>query len=210
MRRVDIAFGERAWTEPQTDSVMDALRAATSHCHRRLEKRLNVAERFSNAAAYRSYLEVMFGFYVPFEQSLSGHAVRRVLTDFGARCKSSLLSRDLEALGADPDAIAGLPHCSDIPFCQDEAAGLGSLYVLEGATLGGQVLLPLVVQRLGLSCECGASYLGSYGSGIPIMWQRFGSVVETWCVDRTRRARAAAAAVATFECLEAWICGTPA
>jgi hypothetical protein len=39
------------------------------------------------------------------------------------------------------------------------------------------------------------------------MWKRFCSVVESWCTDGARRATAAAAAVATFESLEAWVCG---
>jgi heme oxygenase len=186
--------------------ALEELRAATAHCHRRLEKRLDVAHRFSSVSTYRTYLEGMFGFYAPFEQSLSLHAVRRLLTDYEARRKSSLLSQDLGALGVPPDSIASLPRCPRIPLCENEAAALGSLYVLEGTTLGGQVLLPMVEQRLQLTRQSGASYLGSYGQNIPVMWTRFCSVVESWCVDRARRATAAAAAVATFESLEAWVC----
>jgi heme oxygenase (biliverdin-IX-beta and delta-forming) len=187
--------------------ALEQLRAATTHCHRRLEKRLDVAHRFSSARAYRTYLEVMFGFHAPFEQSLRLHAVRRLLTDYEARCKSSLLYQDLRALAVPPDSIAALPRCPGILLYENEAAALGSLYVLEGATLGGQVLLPLVEQRLQLTRQNGASYLGSYGHNIPVMWKRFCSVVESWCTDGARRATAAAAAVATFESLEAWVCG---
>lgn len=192
------------------EGALDLLRAATVHCHRRLEKRMDVGHRFSSAARYRGYLEVMFGFYAPFEQALGSHAVRSVLTDFAARCKTPLLSDDLVALGVSADCVAGLPRCASIPACQDEAAALGSLYVLEGATLGGQVLLPMVEQRLRLTRDTGASYLDSYGRDTRAMWQRFGSVVESWCADSVRRATAAAAAVATFESLEAWACGDPA
>jgi heme oxygenase len=201
MRSVNLARGEGA---------LDQLRAATAHCHRRLEKRMDVGHRFCSAARYRGYLEVMFGFYAPFEQALGSHAVRHVLTDFAARCKTALLSDDLAALGVGADCIASLPRCAGIPSCQDEAAALGSLYVLEGATLGGQILLPMVEQRLRLTRQSGASYLASYGHDTRAMWQRFGSVVESWCADSERRATAAAAAVATFESLEAWACADPA
>jgi heme oxygenase (biliverdin-IX-beta and delta-forming) len=190
--------------------ALDELRAATVHCHRRLEKRLDVAHRFSSAATYRDYLEVMFGFYAPFERSLTSHPVRRLLADFDARCKSALLFHDLHALGVSADSIAALPQCTRLPQCHDEAAALGSLYVLEGATLGGQVLLPLVERRLRLSRESGASYLGSYGYDVQTMWKRFGAVLESWCVDGGRRAIAAAAAVTTFESLESWLCGNVA
>jgi heme oxygenase len=171
---------------------------------------MDVAHRFSSTARYRQYLEVMFGFYAPFEQALGTHRVRLVLTDFAARCKTALLSNDLAAVGVSADSVASLPRCAEIPACQDEAAALGSLYVLEGATLGGQVLLPMVEQRLQLTRGSGASYLGSYGDDTHVMWQRFRSVVESWCADSVRRATATAAAVATFESLEAWVCGDPA
>jgi heme oxygenase (biliverdin-IX-beta and delta-forming) len=193
----------------RAEGALDQLRAATADCHRRLEKRMDVGHRFSSAAGYRDYLGVMFGFYAPFERALGSHAVRSVLTDFPARCKTALLADDLAALGVSADCVARLPRCSEIPFCQDEAAALGSLYVLEGATLGGQVLLPMVEQRLRLTRASGASYLGSYGRDTRAMWQRLGSVVESWCADSERRAMAAAAAVATFEALEAWACGDP-
>ncbi len=196
-------------TRRQGGGALDQLRSATSHCHRRLEKRLGIAERFSGRASYRAYLEVMFGFYAPFEQSLSQHAVRRVLADYDSRRKASLLTRDLEALGVAPESIATLPRCSQMPVCPDEAAAFGSLYVLEGATHGGQVLLPMVEQRLQLTPQRGASYLASYGPNVASMWQRFGSIVEGWCADGARRASAAAAAVATFEALEVWLCGAP-
>jgi heme oxygenase (biliverdin-IX-beta and delta-forming) len=197
MGSVNLARGEGA---------LHQLRAATAHCHRRLEKRIDVGRRFSSAARYRDYLEVMFGFYAPFEQALGSHAVRSVLTDFAARRKTALLSDDLAALGVGAEGLARLPRCASIPACQDEAAALGSLYVLEGATLGGQVLLPMVEQRLRLTRARGASYLASYGQDTRTMWQRFGSVVEAWCDNSGRRATAAAAAVATFESLEAWAC----
>lgn len=200
MGSVNLARGEGA---------LEELRAATAHCHRRLEKRMDVGQRFSSAAGYRQYLEVMFGFYAPFEQALSAHPVRSVLTDFAARRKTAWLSDDLAALGVSADCLARLPRCAGIPVCQDEAAALGSLYVLEGATLGGQVLLPMVEQRLRLTRARGASYLAGYGHDTRAMWQRFGSVVESWCDNSARRATAAAAAVATFESLEAWACARP-
>jgi len=189
---------------------LDELRHATSHCHRRLEKRLDVMRRFADRGTYRSYLECMFGYHRPFEQSLRRHPVLRFLPDYEQRCKAQLLASDLAALGATAACIDALRHCPKIPSTLDEASAFGSLYVLEGATLGGQVLLPIVEQRLQLTREAGASYLGSYGAHVPAMWQRFCAAVEDWCTDGARRAVAAAAAVATFESLEEWLCGDPA
>jgi heme oxygenase (biliverdin-IX-beta and delta-forming) len=211
MRSVNLARGERAGTDPRTGGgALDQLRAATSPCHRRLEKRLNIAQRFASLGTYRVYLEVMFGYHAPIEEILTRHPVRYVLRDYAERRKTALLAADLRELGVTAEAIAALRRCPRHPLCQDEAAALGTLYVLEGATLGGQILLPMVQQRLQLTRQSGASYLGSYGPEVPAMWQRFCATVEDWCSDGTRRAIAATAAIATFESLEEWLCGESA
>ena len=211
MRSANLARGERAGIDPRKGGgALDELRAATSHCHRRLEKRLGIAQRFANRNTYRDYLEAMFGYCAPVEQALSRHPIRHVVTDLRERRKAALLVADLQALGATPEGIASLPRCLQLPACQDEAAALGALYVLEGATLGGQVLQAMVRQRLQLTPQSGASYLSSYGPNVAPMWQRFCSIVEDWCADGARQAVAATAAIATFESLEQWLCGEPA
>jgi heme oxygenase len=46
---------------------------------------------------------------------------------------------DLQALGCTP-SLERLPMCAQLPVIDSSAACLGVLYVLEGATLGGQIL----------------------------------------------------------------------
>jgi heme oxygenase len=86
---------------------------------------------------------------------------------------------------------------------------LGCLYVLEGATLGGRTLLPLVQARLGFTANNGAAFLASYDEDVAPMWRSFGVALDTWCDAAERRDRATRAAVATFTSLHEWLCGTP-
>jgi heme oxygenase len=185
------------------------LRSATWSSHQRLEKRLDVKARFSSVSAYRAHLERMWGFCAGLEQRLSRHVLGDALTDYDSRRKLPLLARDLEALGVAPDSLRQLPRCEAIPACPDVASAFGCLYVLEGATLGGRTLLPLVQERLGLSAAHGAAFLASYGAEVAAMWQRFGATLDAWCCTPERQARAAAAAVATFDALQEWLCGSP-
>jgi len=191
--------------QPSPGAVAE-LRAATAECHRRLERRLDIKARFSTRDHYRSHLEGMLGFQDPFEQQLSRQGFGKVIPDFQQRCKSALLVADLQALGGSPEAIASLPRCLRLPSFRCEAAALGGFYVLEGATLGGRVLLPLVQRQLGVTAGSGGSYLGSYGEQVSSMWRRFSDAVEAWCTDSSRRRVAAAAAVGTFNALEQWLC----
>lgn len=185
---------------------MAALRAATSECHRRLERRLNIRQRFASLDRYRSHLEGLFGFQAPLEERLLERRFDTVLADFGERRKCSHLRADLGTLGASLSCIERLPRCARLPDCTSGEAALGVWYVFEGATLGGQTLLPVVTGRLGVTAREGARYLASYGADIALMWQRFSAAVEVRCDSESRRSAAAAAAVATFEALESWLC----
>ena len=190
-------------------STIADLRAATWPSHQKLEQRLHIKTRFSSLPAYRVHLERMWGFCAMLEP-LVEPLVREALSDFESRRKLPLLTRDLIATGSDPRSIAQLPHMMPVPDCSDTAGGFGCLYVLEGATLGGRTLLPKVERDLGLAPTHGAEFLASYGERVALMWRGFGSALDAWCVDPERSARAQTAAVATFDRLGDWLCGSAA
>ncbi|MBS0393615.1 MAG: biliverdin-producing heme oxygenase [Proteobacteria bacterium] len=187
--------------------ALAALRAATWPCHQRLERRLEVKRRFGERAAYRRHLEQMWGFCAGLECGDAPTVGARVLPDYERRRKLPLLERDLVALGADAGGLAGLPRCGALERCGDAAVFLGRVYVLEGATLGGRTLLPLVERQLGFSAGHGAAFLASYGEDVEAMWRCFGAAVEAGCATPEQRSRAAAAACEAFEVLEHWLCG---
>lgn len=187
-------------------SAMSALRVATWTLHQRLERRLDVKARFADLLAYRSYLQHMWGFCAALEPRLAAGGVDAALPDHVERRKLPLLTRDLVALGLAPSAIERLSHCGSVPHCRDTSAALGCAYVLEGATLGGRTLLPLVQARLGMSAQHGACFLASYGELTASRWRSFGASVDAWCATPARTAGATATAQATFEALERWLC----
>jgi heme oxygenase len=192
-----------------TVSAIAALRAATWPSHQRLEKRLDVKTRFSSIGAYRAHLEKMWGFCAAVETRLGIDIFAGALTDYDARRKLPLLTQDLMALGADSGSVVLLEQCNAVPACPDAASAFGCMYVLEGATLGGRMLLPLVESRLKLSAACGATFLASYGESVTSMWRSFGAALDGWCSVPEREACAARTAVATFDALDAWLCGCP-
>jgi heme oxygenase len=190
-------------------SAMAELRSGTWDSHLRLEKRLDVKNRFTDSHAYRSHLEKMWGFCAALERRLGREAFAGALEDYDRRRKLPLLTRDLIALGAHADDVTELPYCDCVPEFHDPAGAFGCAYVLEGATLGGRSLLPLVQSRLGLSVARGAAFLASYGDEVDSMWSGFRAALEAWCVAPARRLRAVHAAIATFDSLDRWLCGSP-
>jgi heme oxygenase len=188
---------------------MSGLREATWPSHQRLDKRIDFNARIATVSSYRGHIERMWGFYVSIEAQLASGVLGQWLKDYPARHKVPLLERDILALGAASSAFGVLPRCSFVPACDDPQAAFGCAYVLEGATLGGRVLMPLVETRLGLTVDHGAAFLGSYGSAIGEMWRRFGQALELCCSTQQCRHRAAVSATATFSALERWLCDAP-
>jgi heme oxygenase len=188
---------------------MTGLRAATWAAHQRLEKRLDVKARFCDPDRYREHLMKMWGFCEPLEAALGLAAFGGGLPDYEARRKLPLIARDLAALGMTPASVAALPRCPYLPACDCPPAAWGRAYVFEGATLGGRTLLPVVARHIGWNAQHGASFLASYGADVRAMWSTFAAALETACAAVPERAAAAAAAAATFEALEAWLCGDP-
>jgi heme oxygenase len=181
-------------------TAMNALKDASWTIHLRLEKRLAVKQRFSELSRYREHIARLECFHSAVETEWRP-LLESALTDFQARRKAPLLANDLEAAGG--AQIAG----AAVPTVADTSSALGAFYVLEGATLGGQHLLPLVEAKLGFSAEFGASYFASYGPDVQAMWKLFGATVENHCTTPDTTACAIAAARATFLALETWLCG---
>src|SRR4051794_35839128 len=167
---------------------MRALKAATAEHHQRLERRVDIESRLRSRDAYRALLERFYGFYRPLEARLApyDHA-------FAPNPKTPLLATDIEALGGAPHA---LPVAGTLPPTSSLPDALGVLYVLEGATLGGAVIAKLAERRLGVTRARGGAFFGAYDSR---RWTAFQRVVE-------RHGATGAAAVATFENLEEWVC----
>ena len=109
---------------------------------------------------YRRLLARFYGFYTPAETSLCGVTnLQSALTDWPKRRKIEWLVKDLSALGFTGQQVADLPLCSHLPALPGTAEALGCLYVLEGSTLGGQIIGRHLRATLQLEPDNGASFL---------------------------------------------------
>ncbi|MGE8110438.1 biliverdin-producing heme oxygenase [Pseudomonas sp. NPDC086566] len=173
-----------------------ALREGTRDCHKTLEARLPFFSPCFDITDYRRLLQAYYGFHAPLEQHLSEYQGPE-------RHKAATLTRDLLALGLSEADIGALPLCQALPTIHDEASALGVMYVLEGSTLGGQVLKRAMAERLGIGHDSGAAFLDVYGERTGSYWRSF--------LERLDRAPAAEqaitvqAAIDTFTRFEAWL-----
>jgi len=185
-------------------SLRHRLKRETAAAHRHLEAQLGLLDATLDVHRYRRVLETFYGFYAPVEIDLARLAATELPLGFPLRARAELIERDLLALGLSPAEIVALPLCGERPelSCFEDLAG--SLYVLEGACLGGQVLTPLLHRRLGLAKDGGAAFFAGDGEWTLPRW----TVVVAWLDGLPRTGASTAkiieAANATFDALARW------
>jgi heme oxygenase len=191
-------------TALEETSLRRRLKRETSAAHQYLEAQLGLLDPGLDVRRYRRVLETFYGFYVPIESEVTRLAAAGQPPGFPLRARAGLIERDLLALGLSPAALAVLPRCTDRPelSCVEDLAGC--LYVLEGACLGGQVLLPLLRRRLGIAKGCGAAFFAGDEDGTSPRW----ALVVAWLDGLPRTgastARIISAATATFDAFARW------
>ena len=156
--------------------LLDRLRTETADRHQRIEAALDLLRPDLTRAHWTRLVARFYGFYQPWEAAIGRAVHGGDLAEMAAqRRKLPWLEQDLVALDVSPDA---LPRCQHLPSLDSPARVLGSMYVLEGATLGGQHVSRHLEATLGLSDGRGYSFFRSYGPQTGQMWQAFRRTVS--------------------------------
>lgn len=177
--------------------LLERLKSETRAAHGAVESVLCLP---GNLEAYRGQLESMLGFVEPWETAVRGTADGTLME---GRERAGRLRTDLAALGRNELEIEALPRCMALPPLAGREEVLGSCYVMEGSTLGGQMIARYLEQTLGLSGGAGYSYHRGAGTDTRARWEQFrqGLAERAEGLDMDR---IVAAARATFEALGAW------
>jgi heme oxygenase len=188
--------------------ILQRLKRDTASQHEQIERRIDLLARMSSRAMYRVVLMQFYGLYVPVEAALDQvDGLPLVLGDLAARWKTDLIARDLAALGVSASEILALPRCTALPALTDVAHALGCLYVIEGSTLGRQVITRLIASELGITVDGGGAFFHSYGAMTGPMWRSFGAGLAAYATTPEREALIVASAQETFGAFERWLAG---
>src|SRR5262245_32466583 len=142
--------------------ILAKLKEATREQHENLEGTVNVMDQMFSAEDYKKLLCKFYRFYSAIEPQIDKLDLASAGYDFNERRKLPKLEQDLRALGA-WDEAQGLAKWEGLPELGNNAAGFGSLYVMEGATLGGQIINRHLKQHLGISPDNGGAFFNGYG-----------------------------------------------
>lgn len=178
--------------------TLGALRLATAAAHTRIESVLGLEAPFP----LHHYVRVLQGFdsfLTAWEPALALALPATLQPWFDRRRRGPLVARDLASLRAPRISRSAVA----MPALDSTAAAFGSLYVMEGSALGGQVIAQRVHRWHGMGPHDGAAYFTGWGKRTGPMWREFRELLACEVTDATARQAACAGAIATFDALTA-------
>ena len=152
---------------------LEKLRNATAQSHTNLESlpvSVSIMKPDVTAEEYILYLSMMYDVVCDAESNIFP-ALSSVISDLGERTKSGFIINDLITLGVERKENL-LPLSNSLPN-GSIAFKLGIMYVVEGSSLGGRVILKNISNTLGYDAAKGARYFAGYGGETGSHWKTF-------------------------------------
>lgn len=188
-------------------ALREMLRAETQVYHERMAVKLDLMRPTLTLYDYRMLLQKLYGLVNPIEYRINQRSDWDVpALELKQRLKTQLITQDLIVLGVNSQHLHSLPICRIIPAFSNFSEILGCMYVLEGSTLGGQILSQYFHDRFKINSKTGCSYFSSYGAQIFEMWSRFVAFLNNYGINNANDTqKVVAGAIETFQSFERWL-----
>jgi heme oxygenase len=164
-------------------SLSARLKSVTAPLHAQADNLLGLPNSIHSRGDYVAWLGHFLGLYESLEQSLSGFSEWIASgIPLPLRSHSACLAADLAALGVDSASVPRAPP-SLLPDVATFERAIGALYVLEGATLGGRMILRGIDARIGDEIAGATSFFGGRGEAVGPMWNAFRTGLDAFGYD---------------------------
>lgn len=150
---------------------------------------------------YQQLIRKFYGFISPCEALIQLLPCQSLI---GNRNKTPWLTQDLHTQPSFDIDKAELAQGVDLPALTDTDQVLGYLYVMEGATLGGQVIAKRLKIQLHITPENGGRYFHGYGHETKEMWAQM-CLILSGIDDIKRQNKVVTSAKDTFILFHRWI-----
>ena len=181
--------------------ILQALRLHTRPAHDQLEQHTfnqQLTAGTITEATTTHFLAKMYGFLVPYEARLRQQPLGPAW-EVGIRQRAHLILKDLQ------QPASALALCSSMPPLGSWPQLLGAMYVVEGSTLGGQV----ITRQLARADIPQRSYFSGYGERTGPLWKAFCQLLAQEATPENE-AEIVQSASLTFQILDAWLNQPPA
>lgn len=189
--------------------ILERLRVDTADSHQQIENNSyarSMMDKSMTLPQYTQYLQLFYGFLKPLEQRAIHSGLPTELgLDMDIRGKTALLESDLLHLGLTSAQLSELPLCTNLPDISTAERLIGSFYVIEGSTLGGQIITKQLMKFLPVEPEAGISYFNGYGQQTRDQWMSFRELILKYGQSDASRHEIVHSARETFDLLQQWI-----
>lgn len=182
-------------------TILNTIKEETKIHHQQVEKVLvQELKNLTDKDNYGRLLERLFLFYKPIETDLHNVIDETLIPDISERKHTQRILTDLELLEYEaPRELS----TSQLEISSPSYA-LGILYVIEGSTLGGQIISKMIHNNLPMEGIDATNYFSSYRELNGEMWKKFGNRISEIedSVDHTELLQGAKD---TFNNLKYWL-----
>lgn len=182
--------------------ILKKLKEATREQHDGLESAVDVLNSEFSKEDYERVLTKFYRFYKALEPKMPEEELSANGFDQSERRKLPALEKDLKELGI-YDQVESLPDWDGAPSIDTTPKAFGAAYVMEGATLGGQVIGRSLRERLGITPENGGAFFYSYGPLVGPKWKAFGEAITNFSENNSEDDQIIQSAKDTFDSFKA-------
>lgn len=175
------------------------LREATRAQHESVEGSVPLMRDNITREEYIAVLQRMYGVIGAWEEWLHQHAPAEWWPLLQGRERLPWLVEDLKFLGAKVPENEG----PSLDALREMAGLIGGMYVMEGSTLGSQLIARHIEKVLHLTKGHGNSFFNGRGEQTGAMWKDFCALLET--VEENEAPKVIAGARTMFRIFEEWM-----
>lgn len=149
------------------------LREQTKSLHDEIEQTFllkKILQQELSLSDYQLLIRKFYGFVSPCEVLINSLTCKSVIKN---RKKKNWLEQDLRALKMLDNSDTKLMICLNLPCLSGYEQVLGYLYVMEGATLGSQLITKMLKNQLQITQDWGGRFFHGYGDKTAMMWRDF-------------------------------------
>lgn len=155
--------------------LAEKLKENTKIAHIELEK--VIVQKIKSIRSIDDYLEILvyfYQFFAPLEKAILPQ-LKEGFPDVAQRRKAEWILKDIQFF---KPAFRPSYTTSFTPEITSLSQAIGALYVMEGSTLGGQVICKMVAQKLDVSQAEGFKFFSGYGEETLPMWDNFKTYIN--------------------------------
>ena len=151
-------------------TILDTLKYETKKAHQEAEKILIFQlKSLKSPYEYAQLLEQLYIFYTPIETILLQKISSKLIPDISKRIHMPHILEDLKIL-----EYKLLRNPEDpLIAVKTPSHALGILYVIEGSTMGGQIIAKMINENVYMNGLDATNYFSSYKEETHIMWNSF-------------------------------------